>query len=359
MRLAMVGPPLSGKTTLFGVLTGLDTSGGSSSEGGVHLGVFRVPDPRLDRLAAAIPHPKVTPVSIEVADIPGFSRNDSRGFDEKVLGPARIADALLVVIRAFEDPTVPHPAGIVDPVADLEACWTDLVIADLVSSEKRLVKLRELIGKAGADHDETVEAGALARVVEVLEQGQGVGEVDLSPEEERLLRGFGFLTAKPLVVVMNISDEQASSDPDARWSGWSAAREAGLVSVPGDLLAELDRLSDDESTLFAEEYGIDPGQALMIIETAWQTLDVVTFYTATGGEELRAWTLRTGETALEAAGAIHSDLARGFIRAEVIGVEALIGAGSWAEARKAGLVRQEGKTYRVKDGDVMNIRFAI
>jgi len=359
MRLAMVGPPLSGKTTLFSVLTGLEASAGTSSEEGVHLGLFQVPDPRLDRLAAAIPHPKVTSVSIEVVDIPGFSRTDSRGLDEKVLGPARIADALLVVVRVFEDPTVPHPVGIVDPVADLEACWTDLVIADLGSAEKRLATLRQLIGKAGADHDETVEAGALTRVVEVLEQGQGAGEVDLSPEEERLLRGFGFLTAKPLVVVMNVGDDQVSSDPDPRWSGWSTARKAGLVSVPGDLLAELDRLSDDEATLFAAEYGIDPDQALSIIEAAWRTLDVVSFYTATGGEELRAWSLRSGRTALEAAGVIHSDFARGFIRAEVISVEALIGAGSWSEARKAGLVRQEGKTYRVEDGDIMNIKFAI
>jgi ribosome-binding ATPase YchF (GTP1/OBG family) len=216
-----------------------------------------------------------------------------------------------------------------------------------------------LISKAGADHDETVEAGALGRVVEMLDQGRGVSEAALSAEEERLLRGFGFLTAKPLVVVMNVGDDQVASDHDVRWSEWCAARGAGLVSVPGDLLAELGRLSDDDATLFAAEYGIEPDRALVIIEKAWHTLGTVTFYTATGGEELRAWTLGGGGTALDAAGAIHSDFARGFIRAEVIGAEALIGAGSWADARKAGLVRQEGKTYRVADGDVMNIKFAI
>lgn len=359
MRLAMVGPPLSGKTTLFGVLTGLDVAEGSSSEGGVHLGMFRVPDPRLDRLAAVIPHPKVTPVSIEVADIPGLSRTDSRGLDEKILGPARIADALIVVMRSFDDPGVPHPAGVVDPMADLDTCWTDLVIADLSSAEKRLEKLRSLISKAGADSDELIEAGALTRVVEALERGAGAAEAGLSPEEERLLRGFGFLSAKPLVVVINIGDEQLPPRIDDGWNEWSEARGAGMVAIPGDLLAELNRLSDDEATLFASEYGIDRSEALKVIEEAYRALDVVTFYTATGGEELRAWTLKRGGTALEAAGAIHSDFARGFIRAEVVTVEALVESGSWAGARKAGLVRQEGKTYRVEDGDVMNIKFAI
>ncbi len=349
MRLALVGLPLSGKTTLFGVLTGLDVAEGSSSEGGVHLGMFRVPDPRLDQLAAVIPHPKVTPVSIEVADIPGLSRTDSRGLDEKILGPARIADA----------PAVPHPAGVVDPMADLDACWTDLVIADLSSAEKRLEKLKGLISKAGADSDELIEAGALTRVVEALERGAGAAEAGLSPEEERLLRGFGFLSAKPLVVVINIGDEQLPPRIDDGWSEWSEARGAGMVAIPGDLLAELNRLPDNEAILFASEYGIDRSEALKVIEEAYRALDVVTFYTATGGEELRAWTLKRGGTALEAAGAIHSDFARGFIRAEVVTVEALVESGSWAGARKAGLVRQEGKTYRVEDGDVMNIKFAI
>ncbi|MFC1628574.1 DUF933 domain-containing protein [Gemmatimonadota bacterium] len=359
MRLAMVGPPLSGKTTLFSVLTGLDVAGGTSSDSGVHLGIFRVPDPRLDRLATAIPHPKITPVSIEVADIPGLSRTGSRGLDEKILGPARIADALIVVIRSFEDPGVPHPSGVVDPMADLESSWTDLVIADLSSAEKRLGKLKGLISKAGADHDEIVEAGALTRVVEVLERGGGVAEARFSAEEERLLRGFGFFTAKPLVVVINIGDEQVQAEPDARWIQWGDAMGAEVLAIPGDLLAELGRLSDDEAALFAGEYGIELSEALRVIDGAFQALDVVTFYTATGGEELRAWTLKLGGTALEAAGAIHSDFARGFIRAEVISADLLIESGSWAEARKAGLVRQEGKTYRVEDGDIMNIKFAI
>ncbi len=294
-----------------------------------------------------------------MADIPGLSRTRSRGLDEKILGPARIADALIVVIRSFEDPGVPHPSGEVDPMADLESSWTDLVVADLSSAEKRLESLKGLISKAGADHDEIVEAGALTRVVEVLERGAGAAEAGFSAEEERLLRGFGFLSAKPLVVVINIGDEQVQAGPDSRWIEWGDARGAGVVAIPGDLLAELGRLSDDEAALFAGEYGIEQNEALRVIEGAYRALDVVTFYTATGGEELRAWTLKLGGTALEAAGAIHSDFAKGFIRAEVIGVDLLIESGSWAEARKAGLVRQEGKTYRVEDGDVMNIKFAV
>ncbi|MFC1499733.1 DUF933 domain-containing protein [Candidatus Zixiibacteriota bacterium] len=359
MRLAMVGPPLSGKTTLFHVLTGLEVAGETSSDGGIHLGIFRVPDPRLDRLAAAIPHPKVIPVSIEVADIPGLSRTGSRGLDEKILGPARLADALIVVVRSFNDPGVPHPSGSVDPMADLESTWTDLVVADLASAEKRLERLKGLISKAGADHDEITEAGALARVVDVLERGVGAAEANVSAEEEKLLRGFGFLTAKSLIVVINAGDDQVQAGLDRHLLEWVEAMRAEVMAIPCDLLAELSRLSDDEATLFAGEYGIGPGEAIQVIEGAYRALNMVTFYTATGGEELRAWTLKLGCTALEAAGAIHSDFARGFIRAEAVGVDQLIESGSWAEARKAGLVRQEGKTYRVEDGDVLNIKFAI
>ncbi len=361
MRLAIIGPPLAGKTTLFSTLTGLEASEGTSREGDVHLGRFAVPDPRLDRLAAALPHPQVTGVKVEIADLPGVGgeAGGTRGLDEKLLAPARTADALVLVVRAFGRPTVPHPAGRIDPVADLQAVWDDLLMADLMSAEKRLEKLRALIGKAGADREEVAEADALTRVADVLEAGRSAAAAGLSDEEERLLRGFGFLSAKPRLVIVNVGEEQLPARIEAGWRAWSGEHEAEILALPADLLLEIGRLPADEAREFAAAYGVDPARAVEVVTAAYRALDIITFYTATGGRELRAWTRPRGGTILEAAGSIHSDLERGFIRAEVVGVEDLVAAGSWSEARKAGLVRQEGKSYRVADGDVVNIRFAV
>ncbi len=363
MRLAIVGPPLSGKTTLFSALTGLDAATGTGAEGNVQLGVFEVPDDRLERLASAIPHPQVSRATVEMADIPGFSEGAAgrggRGLDEKTMGAARTADALIVVVRSFGRPSVPHPAGPVDPVADLESVWTDMIVADLQSAEKRLERLKALIAKAGASAGEKVEAEALDRIAAALDEGSGAGDVDLSAEEEKLLRGFGFLTAKPLVPVVNIGEEQLPVEVAGEWAEWAAAHDANIVVLCADLLVELGRLPADEAEEFAAGYGVDPGGAIEVVHSAYMALDVVTFYTATGGKELRAWTLRRGRSALEAAAGIHSDMARGFIRAEVMGVDELVEAGSWAAARKDGMVRQEGKSYPVADGDVLNIKFAV
>ena len=363
MRLAIVGPPLSGKTTLFTALTGLDAAAGSGVEGGVHLGVFEVPDSRLDSLAEAIPHPKVTHATVEMADIPGFSDiasgRSGRGLDEKIMGPARAADALVIVVRAFDRPSVPHPAGRVDPVADLNAVWADMIVADLQSVEKRLGKLKPLISKAGASQEEKVEAEALQRITGALEEGGAAGSIDLTPEEDRLLRGFGFMTSKPLVLVVNIGEEQLPPAVASEWSEWGDMHGAVVLALCADLLVELARLSPDEVDEFAGEYGVNPEAAVDVIRAAYEALDVVTFYTATGGKELRAWALRRGRSVLEAAAEIHSDMARGFIKAEVIGVGELVDSGSWAAARKEGLVRQEGKSYCVNDGDVLNIKFAV
>lgn len=363
MRLAIVGPPLSGKTTLFSTLTGLDVAAGSGAEGDMKLGVFEVPDDRLERLAMAIPHPKVSRATVEMADIPGFSEGavgrGGRGLDEKTMGVARIADALIVVVRFFGRPSVPHPAGRIDPMADLETVWTDMIVADLQSVEKRLKRLKTLIAKAGASAAEKVEAEALDRIAAALGEGSGAGDVDLTVEEEKLLRGFGFLTAKPLVLVMNIGEEQLPAEVPVEWAGWAAMHDANIVALCADLLVELGRLPAEEAEEFAAGYGVDPGGAIEIIHSAYMALDLVTFYTATGGKELRAWALRRGRSALEAAAGIHSDMGRGFIRAEVIGVNELVEAGSWAAARKDGMVRQEGKSYPIADGDVLNIKFAV
>lgn len=363
MRLAIIGPPRSGKTTLFNALTGLDAATGVGSEGQVHLGQFRVPDPLLDELVAQIPHPKVTHTSVEMADIPGGSDPTAtggvRGLDESVMRAARLADALVLVVRAFARPSVPPPSGKVDPLADLEAAWTDMLVADLGPAEKRLDRLEGLIKRGGAGPDEVTEAEGLRKVTAALDAAEGVDSVDLGEEEERVLRGFGFLSAKPRVVVVNVGEESLPERVAPGWEEWAAAHRARILPLCADLVSELGRMEPEEAAVFAAEYDTSPEGAERVIRAAYEALDVVTFYTAGGEKEARAWTLRRGGSALDAAGTIHSDLARGFIRAEVIAARTLIDQGNWPAARKAGLVRQEGKTYRVQDGDVLNIKFAI
>jgi ribosome-binding ATPase YchF (GTP1/OBG family) len=279
-----------------------------------------------------------------MVDIPGFldvpaSGGGARGLDEKILHHARTAEALALVVRAFERPSVPMPGGGLDPVADLNAAWTDMVVADLGSAEKRLEKLKSLATKGGASDEEKVELEALQRVAPHLEEGGGVAGLELSGEEERLLRGFGFLTLKPLVIVVNTGEEALPATVAPEWTSWGKAHDAAME--------------------FAAEYGVALDAAEEVIREAYRALDVVTFYTAVGDKEARAWTIPRSGTALDAAAAVHTDMARGFIRAEVINVQVLLESGTWAEAKKSGLLRQEGKSYLVEDGDVINIKFAV
>jgi ribosome-binding ATPase YchF (GTP1/OBG family) len=222
MRLAIVGPRLSGKTTLFNALTGLEAATGVGAEGSVHLGVFNVPDPRFDRLIEALPYPTTTSARIEMVDIPGFSEvatggGGGRGLDEKILHEARNADALILLVRAFARPSVPHPSGTIDPIADLNAAWADMLVADQTSAEKRLATLKQMAAKGGAGPDEKNELAALERVVERLESGNGLSGLEQDEEDARLLRGFGFLTAKPLFAVINIGEEQLPPETSPAW----------------------------------------------------------------------------------------------------------------------------------------------
>lgn len=363
MRLAIVGPRLSGKTTLFNALTGLEAATGVGGEGAVNIGTFKVPDPLFDRLVELDPHPKVTHARVEMVDIPGFldlpvAGGGARGLEEQILHHARTAGALVMVVRAFERPSVPLPGGALDPVADLDAAWADMVVADLSSAEKRLERLKALAAKGGAGEEELAELEALQRAAEHLESGEGLTGLEFSGEEERLLRGFGFMTAKPLVVVVNIGEEALPADTAPEWAAWGRAHGADVLALCADLAAELGRMEPEDAEVFAREYGVALDASEEVIRAAYRALDVVTFYTAVGEREARAWTLPRGGTALDAAGTVHSDMARGFVKAEVINVEVLLQAGSWAEARKSGLLRQEGKTYLVADGDVINIKFA-
>jgi GTP-binding protein YchF len=360
MRIGLIGLPASGKTTVFRLLTRSQATHPSGRPGEPSIAVVRIPDSRLDRLAALSKPKKITPVGIEFIDLPSLLRRPSRvgEADEQSLPQMRQADGFLAVVRAFEDQRVPLPEGGIDPVRDAAAIEAELLLADLDVVERRIGKIEEGVQKGRKDEN-LRELALLKRCREALEQDRPLRVAPFEPEEERLLRGFQLLTAKPILHLFNVGEGPGA--PQAAGSARSAtdiATPAAHLTIPAKLELELADLPPAEASAFRAEYGLGASAVPRLLQACQDLLGVVTFFT-TVGDELRAWTVPRGATALKAAETIHTDMARGFIRAEVIAVEALIRCGGLAAARKEGLLRLEGKEYLVADGDVMTIRFSV
>jgi len=360
MKIAIIGLANSGKTTVFNALTGgsAETTVYSSGQLTPNLATVRVPDPRLEVLARMFNPKKVTYADVQYIDIGGLSSGarESGGLPPVVLNYISGADALLHVVRAFQDERVPHPDGSVDVQRDIEAVDLELAFSDLAIIERRLARLNAEIGKMSAKERENrlIERDALVRIQSALESGTPIRDIDLSSEEERLLRGYQFLTAKPLLLAINIGEDQLTSPPTIRYDH----RRSGVATLCGKIEAELAQLDDDEARAFMDDLGITEPARNRVIELSYDLLGLISFLTA-GPDEVRAWTIRRGTPAVEAAGVIHSDIQRGFIRAEVVAYDDLVRAGSMAEARKHGHVRMEGKQYIVQDGDVCHFLFNI
>jgi GTP-binding protein YchF len=318
----------------------------------------KVPDPRLEVLARMFNPKKVTYADVQYIDIGGLSSGarESGGLPPVVLNYISGADALLHVVRAFQDERVPHPDSSVDVQRDIEAVDLELAFSDLAIIERRLARLNAEIGKMSAKERESrlIERDALVRIQSALESGTPIRDIDLSSEEERLLRGYQFLTAKPLLLAINIGEDQLTNPPTIRYDH----RRSGVATLCGKIEAELAQLDDDEARAFMDDLGITEPARNRVIELSYDLLGLISFLTA-GPDEVRAWTIRRGTPAVEAAGVIHSDIQRGFIRAEVVAYDDLVRAGSMAEARKHGHVRMEGKQYIVQDGDVCHFLFNI
>ena len=362
MQVTIVGLPGSGKTTVFNALTGghAETGGYSGGRAAPNVSVVKVPDERLDRLTELF-HPKSTVHAdvtyVDVAIPAGAAREGTVNPD--VLALVRNADALLHVARAFDDPAAAVPADPWRDVADLDLEFT---VADLAVIEKRLEKLTTQARHGSqAERDQAQREEELLRRIEPhLSDGKPIRSFGLTDDEELLVRGYRFLTQKPVLVVLSIDEarlaEAATLEADGRTR--YAEPHTDVAALAAKIEAEIGELPDDDARLFMDDLGITEPSRGRVVRLTYALLGLFSFFTA-GEDECRAWTLRLGSTAVDAAGAIHTDLARGFIRAQVIGLEELLDAGSMAEARKRGTLRQEGRDYKVADGDVIEVLFNV
>ncbi|MBN2573759.1 MAG: redox-regulated ATPase YchF [Deltaproteobacteria bacterium] len=362
MQIGIIGLPNSTKTTIFNALTHsqVETAAYSSGRVETHTAMVRVPDPRIDRLSAMFTPRKTTHAQIQYNDIAGLRAGIGR--EGGLSGPLRTFlaqnDAFLHVVRAFEDESVPHPGSSVNPARDLAALDFELLFSDLLIVDRSLERLAGQLSKKKVYPERPADEALLAlllRLKEALEREAPIRDLALTPEELGMIRGYQFFTAKPVLVVLNVG-EQGRDDPGGYVD--YAHRRSGVICLRGGLEMEIARLDDEEAALFLAEYGIEEPGLHRMIRLSYDLLGLHSFFTV-GEDEVRSWTIPAGATALEAAGAIHSDLARGFIRAEVVGYDDLIAAGSLDVARKQGTLRLQGRDYVVTDGDILNIRFNV
>ena len=366
MQIAIVGLAGSGKTTVFNTLTRGHAETGGYGGVTMNIGAVKVPDARLERLAEVFKPKKIVQADVTYVDLPAppASTEGHVGTEELPadhLGRLRDSDALLHVVRAFEDASHPHPEGSVDPQRDLERLDLEFTMADLAMADRRLERLKTS-GRHGTQAEREAnerEEVILRRVKEALEGGSAIRDVELDPDEEKAIRGFRFLTQKPVLVLLNVGEGDLATAPALveRIAAGYRHRHALVEALSARIEMELGELEPDEAAVFMEELGIAESGLERVIELSYRLLGLISFLTA-GPDEVRAWPVPDGSSAVDAAGAIHSDLARGFIRAETVAYEDLVGLGSMAEARKAGKLRSEGKTYRVRDGDVLEILFS-
>lgn len=361
LRAGLIGLASAGKTTLFQLLTRApDTGGRASGRDDATMGLARVPDSRLDSLTAMFSPRKHTPATVTFADM--ASRRGAGAGALVDVTPYRTADALLHVVRAFRDDTVPHPEESIDPGRDARTMEDELILADLGVAERRLERI-EKDRRKGAWKGDAAEIDVLLRCVGALEAGTPLRALELDAADAKRLRGFQFLSAKPLLLVVNVDEA------DAAVSTGDAVRAAGLdefvrgpavraLAVCARIELEIAELEPEDAAAFLADLGLRESGLDRVIRAAYDLLGYLSFFT-TGEDECRAWSIPTGTAAQDAAGEIHSDLARGFIRAEVVAYEHLVARGSLAACRKHAEVRLEGKDYVVRDGDVINVRFAV
>jgi GTP-binding protein YchF len=356
LRIGIVGLAETGKTTLFQILTHVHGSGSGSGRSEAHVGVVRVPDVRLDRLSELYQPQKTIHATIEYMDTPGSIIELARsGLQTQAL---RELDALVHLVRVFENEAIPHEGGAVDPRRDIENVELELILSDLAVAEKRLERLEKDIKKQKNPALER-EFQVLSICKAALEKQTPLREVALTPEDAKAIRGFTFLSRKPMLYVLNLSERDAAranlAEQFAAEAGLKQRPHTAVAAICGQVEGELSELNDADAAEFLLSYGLKESATSRLIRAGYQLLGLISFFTV-GEDECRAWTIPAGTTALEAAGEIHTDIQRGFIRAEVVKFEDLIATGSFAEARNRALLRLEGKEYVVHDGEIVHFR---
>lgn len=357
MKCGIIGLPQVGKTSLFKILTGVDVASGHGNPREAHIGIATVPDDRLDKLAEQYDPKKLTHATIEYADVAAIGQEALK--ETAFLSSLREVDSLAHVVRAFEDPSIAH-VGEINPLRDIRNVDFDLMVSDLGQIEKRLERLEKDLKKMRTA-DLEKENELLLKAKAHLETEKPLREMEMTADDKKRVRGFGFLSEKPILYVLNVSESQNLGEDLAKAvekygiSEVASRPNAGATAICGRVEAELSEMSEEDAAEFLSSYGLKESGLSRLIHKTYELLGLISFLTI-GEDECRAWTIRRGMRAVEAAGAIHSDLEKHFIRAETIHWDDLLEAGSEANARAKGKLRLEGKDYIVKDGDVLHIR---
>lgn len=362
MKIAITGLSNSGRTTVYNALTGLgvETTVYPTTAGEPNLGVVRVPDQRLDALTEIFKPRKTTPLAVQYVDCPGLAKGDPKQ-NRSVFDLLKDAESLVHVVRAFEDEAVVHPMGGVDPLRDVKAVEDELLFGDFELVEKRLESI-ELSRKKGNKVDEA-ERAALLKCRGALEQESPLRDVEFSADELLALRHLQFMSNKPEVVAINIAEEDLNTQREADIKGevvdyYGGRSPVKVLTLSAKVEMDIAQMEADEAGEFLDDLGIGEPARKRLIRVSFENLGLITFFTVVS-DEARAWTVRKGADALSAAGKVHTDIQRGFIRAEVVAYEDFVLLRSMAAAREKGLLRLEGKTYGVKDGDIINFRFNV
>lgn len=360
LRAALIGLPSSGKTTLFQLMTSIHEA--PRGKGDVNIGISRVPDARLDILTAMYNPKKRVPATVEFTDIIGPGRGGAQALVD--VAGYKNADALVHVVRAFRDATVPHPSGSIDPGRDAQTMEDELILADLGVAERRLERIEKDL-KKGKSPELQKERDLVQRCKDALEHGTPLRALQLAGDDQKLLRGFQFLSAKPLLLVINldendvadVGDDLARAAEKGGLTSFLAHASTRAVALCTKIELEISQLGADDAKAFLADLGLAESGLDRVIRTSYDLLGYISFFTV-GEDECRAWSIARGTNAQLAAGEIHSDIQRGFIRAEVVAYDALIARGSMHACREHGEVRLEGKDYIVQDGDIINFRHA-